>query len=123
VVLMVDVRCIRRIRNAEEFKKDLITELCAVISFSAIQNNDKIGVIFFSDQVGKVHTAEEGLRHTSSYHQRLIEFQPKHKKDRHQRGASVTSPCNKRRSASRLLISDFHGCSVSGCLENSGTEA
>src|SRR3954466_11020190 len=53
VMLLVDVSYSEEFGTQKQFKKDLVTELCAVLSFSAIQNNDKIGVIFFSDQVVK----------------------------------------------------------------------
>ncbi len=51
VMLLVDVSASGEFGTQKQFKRELITELCAVISFSAIQNNDKIGVIFFSDKI------------------------------------------------------------------------
>ena len=41
-------------------KKDMVTEIAATLAFSAIQNNDKIGVIFFSDRIEKFYSAQEG---------------------------------------------------------------
>ena len=50
VMLLVDVSASGEFGTNKQFKKDLMTELCAVLAFSAIQNNDKIGVVFLSDQ-------------------------------------------------------------------------
>ena len=51
VMLLVDISASGDYGTRRQFKRELITELCAVLSFSAIQNNDKIGVIFFSDKI------------------------------------------------------------------------
>ena len=50
VMLLVDVSASGEFGTNKQFKKDLMTELCAVLAFSAIQNNDKIGVVFLNEQ-------------------------------------------------------------------------
>jgi uncharacterized protein (DUF58 family) len=79
VMLLVDVSGSGAFGTVKQFKKDLITELCAVLSFSAIQNNDKIGVIFFSDQIEKYIPPKKGKSHILRIIRELIEFEPKNK--------------------------------------------
>jgi uncharacterized protein (DUF58 family) len=80
VVLLIDVSASENFGTQKQFKRDLITELCAVISFSAIQNNDKIGVIFFSDHVEKFIPPKKGKTHILRIISELIEFKPKNTK-------------------------------------------
>src|SRR6185436_4744529 len=74
VMLLVDISGSGSFGSRKQFKKDLITELCAVLSFSAIQNNDKIGVIFFSDKVEKFITPKKGRSHILRIIRELIDF-------------------------------------------------
>ena len=53
VMLMVDVSGSLEFGTVKQLKKDMVTEIAATLAFSAIQNNDKIGVIFFSDRIEK----------------------------------------------------------------------
>lgn len=76
VMLLVDVSASRSFGTRTQLKQDLITELCAVLSFSAIQNNDKIGVIFFSDKIEKFIPPKKGKSHILRIIRELIEFQP-----------------------------------------------
>jgi len=80
VILMVDVSSSENFGTKLQFKKDLITELCAILAFSAIQNNDKIGVIFFSDKIEKFIPPKKGRTHILRIISELIEFKPSHKK-------------------------------------------
>ena len=80
VILLVDVSASGNFGTTVQFKKDLITELCAVLSFSAIQNNDKIGIIFFSDKIEKFIPPKKGKMHILCIIRELIEFKPTHKK-------------------------------------------
>lgn len=80
VMLLVDVSESESFGTSKQFKKSLITELCAVLSFSAIQNNDKIGVIFFSDKVEKFIPPKKGRSHILRIIHELIEFKPENKK-------------------------------------------
>src|SRR3954469_12097175 len=80
VILLVDVSASGDFGTQSQFKKDLITELCAVLSFSAIQNNDKIGIIFFSDRIESFIPPKKGKTHILRIIRELIEFKPEHKK-------------------------------------------
>ena len=76
VMLLIDVSGSREFGSFEKLKKNVITELSAVLSFSAIQNNDKIGVIFFSDKIEKFIPPKKGKSHILRIIRELIEFHP-----------------------------------------------
>jgi uncharacterized protein (DUF58 family) len=80
VVLLVDASASAEFGTRKQFRKDLITEICAVIAFSAALNNDKIGLIFFSDQIEKFIPPKKGRSHVLRMIRELIEFRPAHKK-------------------------------------------
>lgn len=80
VMLLVDVSASGEFGTQKQLKQDLITELCAVLAFSSIQNNDKIGVIFFSDKIEKFIPPKKGKSHVLRIIRDLIEFKPEHKK-------------------------------------------
>jgi uncharacterized protein (DUF58 family) len=79
VMLIVDVSASENFGTRKQLKQDLLTELCAVLAFSAMQNNDKIGVIFFSDKVEKFVPPQKGRTHVLRIIRELIEFKPQHK--------------------------------------------
>jgi uncharacterized protein (DUF58 family) len=106
VMLLVDASGSGDFGTRSQFKKELITELCAVLSFSAIQNNDKVGVIFFSDKIEKFIPPKKGKSHILMIIRELIDFEPESK------GTAVgdalkyfTSVIKKRCTA--FIISDF----------------
>jgi uncharacterized protein (DUF58 family) len=76
VMLLVDVSASGDFGTHKQFKKDLITELCAVLSFSAIQNNDKIGVILFSDRIEKFIPPKKGKSHILRIIRELLNLEP-----------------------------------------------
>lgn len=76
VMLVVDISASEEFGTAKQFKKDLLTELCAVLAFSAIQNNDKIGIVLFSDRVEKFIPPKKGRTHILRIIRELIEFKP-----------------------------------------------
>lgn len=76
VILLVDVSASGNFGTKNQFKRDLITELCAVLSFSALQNNDKIGLILFSDKIEKFIPLKKGRHHVLRIIRELLEFQP-----------------------------------------------
>ncbi len=80
VMLLVDVSASGEFGTQKQLKQELITELCAVLSFSSIQNNDKIGVIFFTDKIEKFIPPNKGKKHVLRIIRDLIEFKPEHKK-------------------------------------------
>ncbi len=63
VYLLIDVSASSLFGTFRQSKRDLMTEMCAVLAFSAISNNDKVGLIFFSDQVEKFIPAKKGRDH------------------------------------------------------------
>ena len=79
VMLLVDVSASKDFGTQQQMKQELVTELGAVLAFSAIQNNDKIGVIFFSDQVEKFIPPKKGKSHILRIIRELIAFEPGHK--------------------------------------------
>jgi uncharacterized protein (DUF58 family) len=79
VMLLVDVSASEHFGTRKQLKQDLLTELCAVLAFSAMQNNDKIGVIFFSDKVEKFVPPQKGRTHVLRIIRELIDFKPQHK--------------------------------------------
>lgn len=78
MMLLIDVSGSRMFGTTDKMKKNLITEIAAVMAFSAAQNNDKIGCIFFSDRVEKFIPPKKGRRHVLRIISDLIEFTPQH---------------------------------------------
>ena len=76
VMLLIDVSGSRMFGSTDKFKKDLITEIAAVLSFSAGMNNDKVGVIFFSDKIEKFIPPKKGRSHTLRIIRELLELTP-----------------------------------------------
>jgi uncharacterized protein (DUF58 family) len=106
VVLVVDVSASGAFGTQKQFKQDLITELCAVVAFSASQNNDKIGVIFFSDRIEKFIPPKKGKSHILRIIRELIEFKPEHKQTNLEVALKYLTNVIKKRSVV-FLISDF----------------
>jgi uncharacterized protein (DUF58 family) len=77
VMLLVDVSASGQFGTSMQFKRDLITELAAVLAFSAIQNNDKTGVIFFSDRIELFIPPKKGKTHILRIIRELINIEPK----------------------------------------------
>jgi len=76
VMLLIDVSGSREFGSVSVMKKDIIAEIAATLAFSAIQNNDKIGVIFFSDKIEKFIPPQKGKKHILYIIRELIDFQP-----------------------------------------------
>ena len=76
VMLLIDVSGSGNFGTTVSFKRDLMTEVAAVLSFSAIYNNDKIGVIFFSDMVEKFIPPQKGRKHILRIIRELLDFKP-----------------------------------------------
>jgi Uncharacterized conserved protein (some members contain a von Willebrand factor type A (vWA) domain) len=76
VVLLIDVSGSREFGTVSQLKKDIFTEVAATLAFSTIQNNDKIGVIFFSDKVEKFIPPKKGKKHVLHIIRELIDFKP-----------------------------------------------
>lgn len=76
VMLLVDVSSSLDFGTISQLKKDMETEIAATLAFSAIQNNDKIGVIFFSDQIEKFIPPKKGKKHILYIIRELLDFKP-----------------------------------------------
>lgn len=75
VMLLVDVSASQDFGTRQSVKRDVVTEIAATLAFSAIQNNDKIGVIFFSDKIEKFIPPKKGKKHILYIIRELITFQ------------------------------------------------
>ena len=106
VMLMIDVSASRNFGTVSKLKKNQITEIAAVIVFSAIQNNDKIGVIFFSDKIEKFIPPKKGRTHILHIIRELIDFYPEDRQTNIEQALEyVTSSIKKR--CTCFVISDF----------------
>lgn len=106
VMLLIDVSGSNLFGTQKQFKTDLITELAAVLSFSAINNNDKVGVIFFSDIVEKFIPPQKGKSHILRIIRELLTFTPSHNQtDMSEVLRYFTNAVKKKCTA--FLISDF----------------
>ena len=76
-ILLVDMSLSGRFGSAEQLKIDLATEISAVLAFSAIKNNDKIGLLLFTDHVEKYVPAKKGKQHVLRVIRELLNFEPK----------------------------------------------
>ena len=106
VMLLVDVSGSRDFGSVNVMKKEVMTEIAATLAFSAIQNNDKMGVIFFSDRIEKFIPPQKGKKHILYIIRELIDFKPEAKRtDIGQVLKYLTNAIKKRCTA--FLISDF----------------
>lgn len=106
VMLLVDVSQSENFGTNKQLKQNLITEICAVLAFSAIQNNDKVGVIFFSDKIEKFISPKKGRSHILTIIRELIDFTPENSgTDLTEALGYFTGVIKKRCTA--FLISDF----------------
>lgn len=106
VMLLVDVSSSLNFGTSVQQKKDMVTEIAATLAFSAIQNNDKIGVIFFSDRIEKFIPPKKGRKHILYIIRELLDFQPQSKRtDIGQAVAYLTRVLKRRCTA--FILSDF----------------
>lgn len=106
VILMVDVSGSLDFGTQKQSKRQLLTEIAATIAFSAIQNNDKIGVIFFSDKVEKFIPPKKGRKHILFIIRELLDFKPEsNRTDIGQAVEFMTNAIKKR--CTVFLLSDF----------------
>lgn len=106
MMLLVDVSASRMFGSTERLKKNITTEIAAVLAFSAAQNNDKVGCIFFSDRVEKYIPPKKGKSHILMIIRELIGFQPTHSKTRLSEGVRFLTNLLKKRSTA-FILSDF----------------
>jgi uncharacterized protein (DUF58 family) len=122
VMLLADVSGSGAFGTVKQFKQDLITELSAVLAFSALQNNDKIGIIFFSDKIEKYIPPKKGRGHILHIIRDLIEFKPENKQTNIEQALRYFANVTKKRSIA-FLLSDFIDPRITGASRNSFGDA
>ncbi|MBR6032270.1 MAG: DUF58 domain-containing protein [Bacteroidaceae bacterium] len=106
VMLLVDVSGSLDFGSVKQFKRDMVTEIAATLAFSAIQNNDKIGVIFFSDKIEKFIPPKKGRKHILYIIRELLDFQPDSKQTNIAYALEYMTQAIKRRCIA-FVLSDF----------------
>ena len=106
MMLMVDISGSESFGTKNQFKKDIVTEIAATMAFSATQNNDKIGLILFSDQIELYIPPKKGRSHVLRIIRELIEFEPKSNKTDIAQALKFLSSTQKKK-AIVFVISDF----------------
>jgi uncharacterized protein (DUF58 family) len=106
VMLIVDISGSGEFGTVQQMKRDIAAELCAVLAFSALQNNDKVGVIFFSDVIEKFIPPKKGRTHTLRIVREVLDVQPARRGTNIAEGLRYLTSAIKKRSIA-FLISDF----------------
>ncbi|EGJ71750.1 protein of unknown function DUF58 [Bacteroides coprosuis DSM 18011] len=106
VMLLVDVSGSLEFGTKKQTKKDMLTEIAATLAFSAIHNNDKIGVIFFSDQIEKFIPPKKGRKHILFIIRELLNFNAQSRKTDIKLGIEYLTNVMKRR-CTAFILSDF----------------
>ena len=106
MMLLVDVSGSRMFGSTERMKKNVITEIAAVLAFSAAQNNDKVGCIFFSDKVEKFIPPKKGKSHILMIIRELISFEPESSRTAISEAVRYLTNVNKKR-CTTFILSDF----------------
>jgi len=116
VMLLIDVSASNQFGTTASFKQDVITEISAVLSFSAIKNNDKVGVIFFSDKIEKFIPPKKGSTHILRIIRELVDFKATNKgTDIAEALKFLTNAIKKRCTA--FVLSDFRSPSFIDALK------
>jgi len=121
VMLLIDVSGSKKFGTEVQFKQDLATEIAAVLAFSAMQNNDKIGVILFSDKVEKFIPPQKGRKHILRIILDLLNFEPSSTQtDISESLKFLTSAIKKRCTA--FVISDFISSDYTEAIKIAGNK-
>ena len=107
VMLLIDVSGSLDFGTQKQMKRDMVTEIAATIAFSAIQNTDKIGVVFFSDKIEKYIPPKKGRKHILYIIREMLDFQPESKKTDVKQAVEFLSSVQKRRTTA-FILSDFY---------------
>jgi uncharacterized protein (DUF58 family) len=107
VMLLIDVSGSLDFGTQKQMKRDMVTEIAATIAFSAIQNNDKIGVVFFSDKIEKYIPPKKGRKHILYIIREMLDFHPESKKTDVKQAVEFLSSVQKRRTTA-FILSDFY---------------
>jgi uncharacterized protein (DUF58 family) len=106
VMLLVDVSASHDFGSAVQTKREMVTEIAATLAFSAIQNNDKIGVVFFSDRIEKFIPPKKGRKHILYIIRELLEFKPESTRTDIKMAVEYLTQVIKRR-CTCFVLSDF----------------
>lgn len=106
LMLMVDISGSQEFGSGNDFKQDIVTEIAATLAFSATQNNDKVGLILFSDQIELFIAPKKGRSHVLRIIRELIDFKPKSKKTDLTQALEYLSKVIKKK-AIVFVLSDF----------------
>lgn len=106
VMLLIDVSNSLDFGTVKQMKKDMVAEIAATLAFSAIQNNDKIGVIFFSDRIEKFIPPKKGRKHILYIIRELIDFKPESKRTDIKMAVEYLTNVIKKR-CTTFMLSDF----------------
>lgn len=106
VMLLIDVSGSREFGTVSRFKMDIFTEIAATLAFSTIQNNDKVGVIFFSDKIEKFIPPKKGKKHVLHIIREMIDFHPESNQTDIAEALRYFTNAIKKRSTA-FVISDF----------------
>ena len=107
VMLMIDVSGSLDFGTRNQMKREMVTEMAATLAFSAIQNNDKIGVIFFSDRIEKYIPPKKGRKHVLYIIREVLDFQPESKKTDVSQAFEFLGQVMKRK-CTAFVMSDFY---------------
>lgn len=107
VMLLIDVSGSLDFGTRGQLKREMVTEIAATLAFSAIQNNDKIGVIFFSDRIEKYIPPKKGRKHILYIIREMLDFKPESKKTDINGALEFLSGVSKRR-CTAFVLSDFY---------------
>ena len=107
VMLLIDVSGSLDFGTQKQMKRDMVTEIAATIAFSAIQNNDKIGVVFFSDRIEKYIPPKKGRKHILYIIREMLDFKPESKRTDVKQAVEFLSSVQKRRTTA-FILSDFY---------------
>ena len=105
-MLLVDVSASLEFGTQNQMSNEMLTEIAATLAFSAIQNNDKIGVIFFSDHIEKYIPPKKGRKHILYIIRELLDFKPESNKTDIKQAMEFLTNVQKRR-CTAFLMSDF----------------
>lgn len=106
VMLLIDVSGSLDFGSRVQTKRNMLTEIAATLAFSAIQNNDKIGVVFFSDKIEKFIPPKKGRKHILYIIRELLTFEPESRRTDIGQALEFLSKAIKRRSTA-FVLSDF----------------
>ncbi len=106
VMLLIDVSGSLHFGTQKQMKRDMVTEIAATLAFSAIQNNDKIGVIFFSDRIEKFIPPKKGRKHILYIIRELLDFHAQSQKTDVGQAVQYMAQALKRR-CTAFVLSDF----------------